>query len=326
MAESVGESTDRLTEQLREMILIREFESRVQTLFENNELPGFVHLYLGEEAVAVGACSTIGDDDYITSTHRGHGHAIAKGLDPDRMMAELFGKETGYCDGKSGSMHIADVDQGMLGANGIVGAGQPLAAGAGLSIRRSGSDQVCLSFFGDGAMAEGQVHEAMNLAGVLDLPVVFICENNQYGEMTPAEEQHHVEGFEARGEVYDMPAETVDGMSVDAVYESTKDAVERARAGEGPSLLICETYRYRGHYEGDPMAYRTEEELEEWQQRDPIDTLEASLLESDAVEASEIEAMYETARERIDEAVEFARDSDYPDPETAFEDVYTEEI
>jgi pyruvate dehydrogenase E1 component alpha subunit len=326
MAESVGESTDRLTEQLREMILIREFESRVQTLFENNELPGFVHLYLGEEAVAVGACSTIGDDDYITSTHRGHGHAIAKGLDPDRMMAELFGKETGYCDGKSGSMHIADVDQGMLGANGIVGAGQPLAAGAGLSIRRSGSDQVCLSFFGDGAMAEGQVHEAMNLAGVLDLPVVFICENNQYGEMTPAEEQHHVEGFEARGEVYDMPAETVDGMSVDAVYESTKDAVERARAGEGPSLLICETYRYRGHYEGDPMAYRTEEELEEWQQRDPIDTLEASLLESDAVEASEIEAMYETASERIDEAVEFARDSDYPDPETAFEDVYTEEI
>jgi pyruvate dehydrogenase E1 component alpha subunit len=144
--------------------------------------------------------------------------------------------------------------------------------------------------------------------------------------MTPAEEQHHVEGFEARGEVYDMPAETVDGMSVDSVYKSTKDAVERARAGEGPSLLICETYRYRGHYEGDPMAYRTEEELEEWQQRDPIDTLEASLLESDAVEASEIEAMYETASERIDEAVEFARDSDYPDPETAFEDVYTEEI
>jgi TPP-dependent pyruvate/acetoin dehydrogenase alpha subunit len=326
MSESVGENTDRLVEQLREMILIREFESRVQTLFENNELPGFVHLYLGEEAVAVGACSTIGDDDYITSTHRGHGHAIAKGLDPDRMMAELFGKETGYCDGKSGSMHIADVDQGMLGANGIVGAGQPLAAGAGLSIRRSGSDQVCLSFFGDGAMAEGQVHEAMNLAGVLDLPVVFICENNQYGEMTPAEEQHHVEGFEARGEVYDMPAETVDGMSVDSVYKSTKDAVERARAGEGPSLLICETYRYRGHYEGDPMAYRTEEELEEWQQRDPIDTLETSLLDSGAVEASAVEAMYETASERIDEAVEFARDSDYPDPETAFEDVYTEEI
>lgn len=326
MADTVKHSSDRSVEQLREMVLIREFESRVQTLFENNELPGFVHLYLGQEAVAVGACSAINDDDYITSTHRGHGHAIAKGLDPDRMMAELFGKETGYCGGKSGSMHIADVDQGMLGANGIVGAGQPLAAGAGLSIRRSGSDEVCLSFFGEGAMAEGQLHEAMNLAGVMDLPVVFLCENNQYGEMTPAEEQHHVEGFESRGDVYDMPAETVDGMSVGAVHEATQEAVERARAGEGPSLLICETYRYRGHYEGDPMDYRDDQELEEWRERDPVDTFEASLLESGVITESDLESIYEEASDRIDKAVEFARESEYPEPESAFEDVYAEEI
>lgn len=326
MAEIDIGSTDRLTRQLHEMILIREFESRVQTLFEDNELPGFVHLYLGQEAIAVGACSAIEADDYITSTHRGHGHSIAKGLDPDRMMAELFGKETGYSKGKSGSMHIADVDKGMLGANGIVGAGQPLAVGAGLSIRRSDSDQVCVSFFGEGAMAEGMVHEAMNLAGVMDLPIVFVCENNQYGEMTPAAKQHHVEGFDVRGDVYDMPTDVIDGMSVNEVYEAMSDAVERGRGGEGPSLLICETYRYRGHYEGDPMEYRSDEELEEWRRRDPIDTVETSLVESGHVDEADVEEMREDAIQRIDEAVEFARESDYPDPQTAFEDVYSEEI
>jgi pyruvate dehydrogenase E1 component alpha subunit len=258
MSDGPPRGGDLAVEQLRQMILIREFETRVSTLFENNELPGFVHLYVGQEAVGVGACSVLGEDDYITSTHRGHGHAIAKGLDPDRMMAELFGKEMGYCGGKSGSMHIADVDRGMLGANGIVGAGPPLAVGAGQSIRRRGEDSVCLSFFGEGAMAEGQVHEAMNLAGVRDLPVVFVCENNQYGEMTPADEQHHTEGFLARGDVYGMPSEAVDGMDVRDVYDATSRAVERARAGEGPSLLVCETYRYRGHYEGDPTTYRTD--------------------------------------------------------------------
>jgi len=326
MSEAADRHADRLAEQLREMILIREFESRVQSLFSDNELPGFVHLCLGQEAVAVGACSAITDDDYITSTHRGHGHAIAKGLDPDRMMAELFGKETGYCGGKSGSMHIADVDRGMLGANGIVGAGQPLAVGAGLSIRNADSDGVCLSFFGEGAMAQGTVHEAMNLAGVMDLPVVFICEDNGYGEMTPAEEQHHVEGFEARGDVYDMPAERVDGMAVDDVYEAVSEAVDRARDDGGPSLLICETYRYRGHYEGDQMDYRPDGELDEWKERDPVDTLAASLVESDELDESDVEAMYDDAEERIDEAVEFARDSDSPDPASAFEGVYTEEI
>lgn len=326
MSDAVTEHPDRVAEQLREMILIREFETQVSSLFENNELPGFVHLCLGQEAVATGACSAIETDDYITSTHRGHGHSIAKGLDPDRMMAELFGKETGYCGGKSGSMHIADVDQGMLGANGIVGAGPALAAGAGLSIRQRDSDRVCLSFFGEGAMAEGSVHESMNLAGVKDLPVVFICENNQYGEMTPAEEQHYTEGFQSRGETYGMPAETVDGMSVQAVYDATSTAVQRARDSEGPSLLICETYRYHGHYEGDPTTYRTDEEVEEWQERDPINTLETSLIEAGYLDEDDCEAMRADAEERINEAVKFARDSDFPDEETAFEGIYSEEI
>jgi pyruvate dehydrogenase E1 component alpha subunit len=326
MPDGTSRDGDRAIEQLREMLLIREFETRVSELFEDNELPGFVHLYVGQEAVAVGACSAIDEDDYITSTHRGHGHAIAKGLDPDRMMAELFGKEAGYCGGKSGSMHIADVDAGMLGANGIVGAGPTLATGAGLSIRRRGEGNVCVSFFGEGAMAEGQVHEAMNLAGVRDLPVIFVCENNLYGEMTPAEEQHHVEGFASRGDVYGMPSETVDGMDVAEVYDATSRAVERARSGEGPSLLICETYRYRGHYEGDPTRYRTDEEVERWQERDPIPTLAADLVEGGAIDEKEVESMREDARERVEAAVEFARESGMPDPGTAFEGVYAEDL
>lgn len=326
MANVVSEHADRLVDQFREMVLIREFETRVSSLFEDNELPGFVHLYIGQEAIATGACWQLRDDDYITSTHRGHGHSIAKGLDPNRMMAELFGKETGYCGGKSGSMHIADIDQGMLGANGIVGAGPSLAAGAGLSIQQNDEDRVCLSFFGEGAMSEGVVHESMNLAGVQDLPVVFVCENNQYGEMTPAEDQHSVEGFEARGDVYDMPAETIDGMSVRSVHDAVTKAIERARNDGGPSLLICETYRYHGHYEGDPMIYRTDAEVEEWRERDPIDSLESSLIDSNHLDGDDVATIRTEASERIDEAVEFARESDYPDPESAFEGVYSEDI
>ncbi len=326
MADDVEGNPDRLTTHLEEMIRIREFERRVSSLFEDNELPGFVHLYIGQEAVAVGACGALESEDYITSTHRGHGHALAKGLDPDRMMAELFGKETGYCGGKSGSMHIADVEAGMLGANGIVGAGPVLAAGAGMSIQHGDSEAVCLSFFGEGAFAEGQVHEAMNLAGVRDLPVVFVCENNQYGEMTPASAQHHLDGFDHRGDPYGMPTDRIDGMSVQEVYEATSTAVDRARSGAGPSILVCETYRYRGHYEGDPTTYRTEDEVQEWQDRDPIDTLEERLVEAGHLTADEIDALRDRATERIDEAVAFARDSEYPDPETASNDVYTELI
>jgi TPP-dependent pyruvate/acetoin dehydrogenase alpha subunit len=326
MSEQTAGEPDTLVDQLRQMLLVREFESRVSSLFEDNELPGFVHLYIGQEAVAVGACSAIDDDDYITSTHRGHGHSLAKGLDPDRMMAELFGKETGYCGGKSGSMHIADIDEGMLGANGIVGAGAGIAAGAGLSIRQADGDEVCLCFFGEGAMAEGVVHESMNLAGVRDLPIVFICENNHYGEMTPAEKQHNVEGFTARGDVYDMPAEEVDGMAVQAVHEATSEAVERARAGEGPSLIVCETYRYQGHYEGDPEVYRDEAEKEQWYERDPIESLAAELEEEGHLSDGDVETLRAEVSERVDEAVAFARESDLPAPETATQGVYSEEI
>lgn len=326
MSRSTSLDADRRSELLETMKRIRAFETRVGELFENNELPGFVHLYVGQEAVATGACAAIEREDYITSTHRGHGHAIAKGLDPDLMMAELFGKETGYSGGKSGSMHIADVDEGMLGANGIVGAGPGLAAGAGISLSRQDGDDVCLSFFGEGAMAEGQVHEAMNLAGVMDLPVVFVCENNQYGEMTAAEEQHHVDGFEERGDVYGMPTAAIDGMSVREVYDATTAAVSRARDGGGPALLICETYRYHGHYEGDPMVYRDDEEVATWRERDPIESFEADLLDAGEVTEDELAAMEESVTDRIDEAESFARESDMPDPESAFEDVYQEDL
>lgn len=311
---------------LEVMIRIRTFEERVQELFADNELPGFVHLYIGQEAVAAGACATIDEHDYITSTHRGHGHAIAKGLETERMLAELFGKETGYCHGKSGSMHIADAQQGMLGANGIVGAGPNLAIGAGLTIQRNGSDNVCLSFFGEGAMAEGQVHEAMNMAGVMDLPVVFICENNQYGEMTPAEEQHHVEGFEKRGEIYGMPSEEIDGMDPDAVYDAVDHAVERARNDQGPSLIVCNTYRYRGHYEGDPEPYRDEEEVDAWREKDPVSTFAERLEDEGVLDDKTVATLFEQAESEIDDAVAFARDSEMPDAKSAFENVYTEEL
>lgn len=311
---------------LTDMIRIRAFERRVGELFEDNEIPGFVHLCIGQEAVPAGACAALDADDYITSTHRGHGHAIAKGLDTDRMMAELFGKATGYCGGKSGSMHIADLGRGMLGANGIVGAGPNLATGAGISCLRTHDSRVCVSFFGEGALAQGQVHEAMNLASVMDLPVVFLCENNQYGEMTPAGDQHPVELFDRRGEMYDMPSKSIDGMDVMAVYDAVEQAVERARAGGGPSFIVCETYRFRGHYEGDPEVYRTEEELESWRERDPIRIFSERLLDAGQVEETTIQQLHETAESEMDDAVSFARESDEPNPETAFHDVYSEEL
>jgi pyruvate dehydrogenase E1 component alpha subunit len=240
------------------------------------------------------------------------------------MMAELFAKASGYSGGKGGSMHIAAVEKGMLGANGIVGAGTGLAIGAGRSIKLQDQDKVCISFFGEGAMAEGMVHEAMNMAAVDDLPVIFLCENNGYGEMTAADEQHHVDGFVERGDVYDMPSEQLDGMDVEAVYEGTTEAVKRARAGDGPSLLICDTYRYHGHYEGDPMVYRSDDEVDEWRERDPIERFTQRLLDSDVTSEAAIEELEDDVETVVDEAVEFARESSDPDPESAYEDVYTE--
>jgi pyruvate dehydrogenase E1 component alpha subunit len=314
-------------EALRRMMLIREHEDRAGELFADGELPGFVHLYIGEEAVAVGAVGALEDEDYITSTHRGHGHCIAKGLDPQKMIAELYGKEAGYCKGKGGSMHIADVDANMLGANGIVGAGPPIAAGAAWSGKYFDEDRVALAFFGDGAVAQGQVHEAINLAATWDLPGIFLIENNQFGEGTPASKQHNIEDLSQTAEAYGIPGFTVDGMDVTAVFEAVKEARERALKGEGPTMIEAVTYRYRGHFEGDHQPYREDSDIEEWrEERDPIQTFKERLMDRDELTEAEFEEMESEIADQIAEAIEFAKDADYPDPHLAYEDMYAETV
>ena len=307
---------------LRRMVTIRAFDEEAGDRFADGEIPGFVHLYIGEEAVGVGTCAALEPDDYIASTHRGHGHCIAKGLDPKYMMAELYGKADGYCNGKGGSMHIADVDAGMLGANGIVGAGPPMATGAALTAAMQGEDRVALAFFGDGAVAQGQAHEAMNLAATWELPAVFLVENNQYGEGTPMEKQHNVENLSETAEAYDIPGFTIDGMDVTAVYEAVVEARERAAAGDGPTLIEADTYRFRGHFEGDHEPYRDEEELERWRDRCPIETFEQRLLEAGVLSEEEIEGIHEEVEAEIDAALEFAQEASEPDPSEAYEDMY----
>jgi pyruvate dehydrogenase E1 component alpha subunit len=303
---------------LRTMERIRAFESRVQTLFADGEMPGFVHLYIGEEAIAAGVCAALEDEDYITSTHRGHGHCLAKGHDPAPMMAELYGKETGYCGGKGGSMHIADPELGNLGANGIVG------AGAALSSQLRDAGEVCVSFFGDGATAQGSFHESFNLASLWDLPFVGVVENNQYGEMSSIREQQSIEDLAQRAASYDIPGVHADGMDPDDVFAAASEAVERARTGEGPTLMVCETYRFEGHHEGDSEFYRDEDELSEWRARDPLRTYPGRLFDEDVIAESEYEELQAEVETEIDEAVAFARESDLPDPETAYENLYAE--
>lgn len=309
---------------LRTMQRIRAFESRVETLFADGEIPGFVHLYIGEEAIAAGVCAALTPDDYITSTHRGHGHCIAKGHDLDRMMAELYGKQTGYCGGKGGSMHIASPHLNNLGANGIVGAGIPIGAGAALSSHLRGTDQVAVSFFGDGALAQGAFHEAMNLAALWDLPFIGVVENNQYGEMSSLEEQQAVTTLADRATSYGIPGVDVDGMDVEAVYHATSDAVERARAGEGPSLLVCETYRFKGHHQGDTEFYRTEDDIKPWRERDPLRTYPDHLISEDVITPDEWSAIEAEIEAKVDDAVAYARDSPFPDPQAAYDNVYAE--
>lgn len=311
---------------LRTMQRIRAFESRVEALFADGELPGFVHLYIGEEAVATGVCGALEESDYITSTHRGHGHCLAKGHEPDRMMAELFGRETGYCGGKGGSMHIASPELNNLGANGIVGAGIPIGVGAALSSHLRDSGQVAASFFGDGALAQGAFHEAMNLAAVWDLPFVGVVENNQYGEMSGLDEQQAVTELTRRAESYGVPAVEVDGMDVEDVYAATTAAVEAARAGEGPTLLVCDTYRFRGHHEGDAEAYRDDEEVARWRERDPLATYPERLIEAGVLTEAEWADLQAEVDAELDEAVEFARDSPFPDTEAAYESLFAEEV
>jgi len=316
-------TNEKMLAMYRNMVKIRSFETKVAEIFAAGRIPGFAHLYIGEEAVATGVCATLTDKDYITSTHRGHGHLISKGGDVKRMMAELMGKKTGYCKGKGGSMHIADVELGILGANGIVGGGPPLAAGAALSAQILGTDAVAACFFGDGASNQGTTHEAMNLAACWKLPVVFVNENNLYGISCCTANSMCVADIADRAAAYDMPGVVVDGNDVTAVFEAAEEAVKRARAGDGPSLIECKTYRHRGHFEGDPVTYRTDEELQEWLAKDPLPRFETKLLEMGVLTEAKIAEIKSAIQSEVDDAVKFAEESPYPEPGELMEDVYT---
>jgi pyruvate dehydrogenase E1 component alpha subunit len=304
------------------MLKIRHFETRVRDLFAAGEMPGFVHLYLGQEAVAAGACTALNADDFITSTHRGHGHIIAKGADMRYMMAELYGKATGYNKGKGGSQHIAWPGLGILGANGIVGAGMPIATGAAMSAKLRKSGQVAVCFFGDGASNEGAFHEALNLAAAFNLPVVYVCENNLYGVGTRQSRVRKIEDIAERAVGYGIAGLSVDGNSVIAVYEAVKEAVDRARAGSGPTLIECKTYRWRTHFEGETDTYRPREEVDAWLKREPIAPSRTFLIERDVVSEHEAGEIENRIIREVDEAVEFARTSPLPEPEAALEDLW----
>jgi len=313
---------EKLINMYKVMLRIRTFEERVFKEFAAGHIGGFVHLYTGEEAVATGACANLRLDDYVTSTHRGHGHVIAKGGRTDLMMAELYGKKTGYNKGKGGSMHIADVDSGMLGANGIVGAGIPIAGGAALSAKMRGTDQVCLCFFGDGATNTTRFHEGLNLASIWKLPVVYICENNLYAETTPISYAVNIPNLVDRAAAYGMPGKTVDGNDVLAVYETVGEAVTRARRGEGPTFIVCQTYRWRGHFEGDPDDYKPQEEREEWIKKDPIPRFRKKLNKMGILTEQEANKIHQEMEREIEKAVKFAEESPLPEPEETLEDVY----
>lgn len=299
---------------------IRQFEEEVRVQFGKGLIPGFVHLYAGEEAVATGVMAQLDDEDYITSTHRGHGHAIAKGCDINRMMAEIMGKKDGLGGGKGGSMHVADVDKGMLGANGIVGGGFGLAAGAALTIKTLGRDQVAVCFFGDGASNEGVFHEGLNLASILDLPVIFVCENNQFGEGTPFRYASASETVAERASAYNMPGVRIDGMDAVAVYEATEEAIKRAKAGEGPTLIECDTYRQYGHFEGDEQKYKTD--LDPNKDRDPIVEFRQKAIENNWMTADQADEIEAQAKKTIEEATAFAEASPLPDESELYTDIF----
>ena len=322
-----GLGKDRLFDMYRTMQTIRQFESRVKEIFQEGKIPGFVHVSIGEEASATGVAAALTDTDYITSTHRGHGHLIAKGGDVKPMMAELFGKKTGYCKGKGGSMHIANFELGILGANGIVGAGLPIATGAGLAAKVRGSGEVAACFFGDGASNEGTFHESLNIASAWKLPVVYVCENNLYGEFTAGRDVTSVKDIADRARGHDMPGVVVNGNDVVEVYEATREAVDRARKGEGPTLLECKTYRWEGHVVGEEAflgkrSYRPADEIEAWKKRCPLMSFEQRFVPG-SFGAEELEAVRTEVGRRIDEAVQFAMDSPLPAPEEALDDMFS---
>jgi pyruvate dehydrogenase E1 component alpha subunit len=308
----------------RKMLEIRHFEQKVHDLYGQNLVPGTIHLYAGQEATAVGVCVNLRKDDYITSTHRGHGHCIAKGAKLEKIMAEILGKKTGYCKGKGGSMHIADFTIGMLGATAVVGAGLPIAAGAGLSIKIRGTDQVVACFFGDGASNQGTFHEGINMAAVWSLPVLFVCENNLYAMGTRQSRVMAIENVADRAAAYGIPSMVVDGNDVLAVYEAAHEAVMRARQGKGPTLIECKTYRHKGHSRFDPATYRPKKEVEEWLKKDPIPRFKKRLLEKGFLTEKEAIQIEEEVAKAVEDAVKFAVESPYPAPEEALEDVYAQ--
>ena len=306
------------------MIRIRRFEERAIELFSAGELPGFLHASIGQEAVAAGFCAHLNNKDQITSTHRGHGHMIAKGLNYEGMFAELYARKTGYCKGKGGSMHIADQDLGVLGANGIVGGGIPIASGAALGIKLKKAKNVVVSFFGDGASNEGAFHEGINIAALWQLPVVFVCENNGFAESTPQKNHQSIRDVADRAKAYDIPGVVVDGMDVTALYEVAAEAIDRARKGKGPTLVEAKTMRFLGHYVGDPgTAYGHDKEVKKWKKRDPIDQFRKFLEKKNWLTGKMDKELRGRIESDLEAAVEFARKSPEPDLEDAIIDIYS---
>ncbi len=317
---------DALLEAYRRMRRIRRFEEKLQELVFAGKLAGFLHLYAGQEAVAVGVCMHLGDADFVASNHRGHGHCIAKGVDVRGMLAEIFGRSTGVCKGKGGSMHIADMDKGMLGANGIVGAGIPLTTGAALTAQVKRTGGVAVAFFGDGATNQGQFHESLNMASLWKLPALFVAENNGYGEFTPTEFVVPVEDIAERAASYAMRSEVADGMDFFDVWQKAGEAIAHARAGRGPTLLECKTYRFFGHFVGDPMSYRTKQEAESWiQHRDPLQRFEVRVLEAGLAEADALRTIDGEVEAELARAVAEAEAAPLPDPGEVATDVYARE-
>jgi TPP-dependent pyruvate/acetoin dehydrogenase alpha subunit len=309
-------------EMLRKMYRIRLFEAKVIDLFQEGKIRGSTHTYIGMEGCGVGACSALRPDDYITSTHRGHGHCIAKGGRVDLMMAELLGKATGYCKGKGGSMHIADVDAGILGANGIVGGGIGIATGAALSSQLKGKGQVCVCFFGDGGFNQGVLYECANIAAIWKLPVIYFCENNKYAMSTPVHAATAVADLSARAAAFGFPGVNVDGMDALAMREAVFHAAERARRGDGPSLIVADTYRYEGHNVGDGQRYRSRDEVEQWRQSDPIERFREVVERQGVLAASDADALHQECVAELDAAIAFAEQSPEPEPQTLEDDVY----
>jgi len=324
MDRAMNLTRDQMAAMYRCMWLIRYFDESAKRLYQQDKIRGTTHAYIGEEAIAVGACAALNRDDYITSTHRGHGHCLAKGGDPRLMMAELLGKVTGYCKGKGGSMHIADLDLGILGANGIVGGGIAIATGAAFSADLRGSGQVTLCFFGDGASNQGILMEAANMATLWRLPVIYLCEENQYAEFSPCRPFIAVDRIEAKASAFGLAGATVDGNDLLAVYEAVGIAAERARAGGGPTLLVAQTYRIEGHTVGDPLTYRPKGEVDEWKSaaRDPISRFGRVLTGEAGFSADELDALRHEAEAKIEEAIAFAMASSEPEIGALWEDVY----